>query len=117
MTLLSRLKLFEVASPLVGPAVTIIFPNDKMKMVTHCFVGARFFDAQGKPAVPGAGSIAIAVRTTNSFPAWEAVAGSPIDGTAAKTLNWAANSLAVRAIPTGLTVIAKWQIVVTANRH
>lgn len=116
-TALPRLALVEVRSERTPVSETILLKSDKIRFDTHCFLGVRFFDAQGQPVTPGAGSIAIAVQTLNSTPVWELPEVSNVDATAPVTVDWAANTFAVRGIPTGVTTAVTWEIVITLNRH
>ena len=83
----------------------------------HCFAGLQFFaDAQGSaPAIPGAGTVSIDILTLNTTPVFEDPPGNIINATALGTISWAANTLNVRATPTGITVATHYRLVVTCN--
>lgn len=83
----------------------------------HCFVGIKFFtDSSGETeAVPIAGTIDIAIRTINNNPRYEAPPISVIEAANPTTITWAANTLAVRATPTGIDVATHYRMLVTCN--
>ena len=105
-----------VESPVVPVGTTITMTNEDATQA-HCFANVKFFaDTNGQtPAIPGAGSVAIAVQVVNSQ-AFENPPSPTIDATAPATVNWAGNTSRVRATPTGITVATHYQLVVTSNK-
>lgn len=83
----------------------------------HCFIGAQFFSDSGgaAPATPGAGTVVITIKTVNTDPVFETIPTASIDATTPTSLSWAANTLAVKATPSGITTATHWRIVVTVN--
>lgn len=91
---------------------------DKIDAVkAHCFVGAQFFaDANGDaPATPGAGTVTIEILSINNDPVFESPPSDVIQAANPTTLDWAANTIRVKATPNGITVATHYRIVVTAN--
>lgn len=84
----------------------------------HCFVGIRFFDdAAGTiMATPTAGTVLVEVQTINSYPDFQDVISNEIDVTGQCTIDWGANTKAVRATPTGITGATHYQMFVTGNK-
>lgn len=83
----------------------------------HCFAGAQFFANAGgtTPATPGAGTIDVTIKTVNTDPVFETIPASVITAAVPTTVSWAANALAVKAVPSGVTTATHWRIVVTCN--
>ncbi len=87
---------------------------------THIFLGVRFFDAaDGAIVTPGAGTMTISVQTINTL-ALEAVWESPTTNTIAAatptTIDWAANTHAVKVAQASVTTATHWRVAITANR-
>ncbi len=99
----------EVVADTIELAVSEEFP--------HGFISLQFFaDALGAAfAIPGAGTVVISVDTVNNPDVAEAITGSPMDATAAVTLNFEGNALRINCIPTGLTTATHWRAVWTGN--
>lgn len=98
----------------VGDTITL----DNLNPVRpHCFAGLQFFaDASGEtPATPGAGTVQVNVRTINTTPNFEPTPVGTINAAAPETLSWAANTISVRATPTGITTATHYRLVVTCN--
>lgn len=121
--LLPRLNLTKLTSKYAAPGDTIKWSGLFEKgLPVHAFIGAQFRDAQNQFVTPTGGSIAIHVQTINSYPKWEILGtdlleDSTIDAQNAETLSWNGNVQGLMAEPTGLLGLAKWQIIVTCNRH
>jgi len=105
---------FQSAVTPVGNEVTI---NDLDITKPHCFAGVQFFsDADGTtPATPGAGTVALNIQTFNNAPIFESFEGNVIAGNNPLTMSWAANTLKVKATPSGITVATHYKLVVTCN--
>lgn len=107
-----------ILSDIVPVGVAIDLPGiDTSK--PHCFVGAQYFsDAEGDtPAVPDSGTIAIEVESLNTSPILEIIADNIIQAGMPMTKSWAANTLLVRATPSGITIATHYRIVVTCNEY
>ena len=104
-------------SDIVAVSVTIDLDGiDSVK--PHCFAGLQFFT--GVPgsftlATPGVGTVTITIQTINSVPVFEAIPSGVIDVTSYATVSWAANTVRVKAVPSGLTVATHYRLVVTCN--
>lgn len=109
---------FELIESAIVTVATTIDIDGLQANLPHCFVGAQFFDSidGDTPTTPGAGSVEVTVKTVNNEPNYEEVPGNTIDATAPDTVSWAANSKAVKLVPTGITTATHWRAVVTQNR-
>lgn len=109
----------KIVSDLTAVADSVVLTDQVPEHLTHCFVGVHQFDTNGDPAVAGAGSYAIQVQTQPNGQGlddqWEDVSGTPIDATAPVTLNFAAAVKAIRAVPTGITTVTHYQLVLTMH--
>ncbi len=83
----------------------------------HCFAGVKFFaDALGAiPAVPAKGSVTLQIQTLNNAPRYEDPPATTIQAAAPSTLTWAANTVQVKATPSGIDVATHYRLVVTCN--
>ena len=106
---------------LIESAIVIVATEIDLDQIdavkTHCFVGVQFFaDAQGEvSATPGAGTVTITVQTVNGLPVSEAIPNNVMNAAAPVTLDFAANTVRVNAVPSGVTVATHYRIVVTCN--
>ena len=107
-------QLVESSFAFIATSDTVQLENPISFNLPHCFVGIQQFDVNGDPVLAGAGSYAVTIRTLNSE-VFEAVPGSPIDGTAPMTLNFASNISTIRAVPTGITTVISYKLFLTAN--
>lgn len=109
-------QLFEKAESGLELVADTVEPTDPpvRESLTHCFVGIQQFDGAGAPILATAGTYAISIKTVNSE-VFEAVPGSPIDGTAPVTLNFAANVSGIRVVPTGVLTAVTYKVVLSAN--
>ena len=118
MTAVQKGQTFELhesdVTAIATPVTLAGLPTD----LPHCFVGVQFFDDAGGTSVvvPGAGTAAIEIVTINNTPVLEAINGSPMDATAAVTLNWDGNTLSVKVTLAAITVATHYKVVVTANK-
>ncbi len=82
----------------------------------HCFIGVQFFsDSDGLiPAVPTIGTVFIQVKTLNTQ-VFEDPPANIIEASAITTVSWAANTVSVRATPSGVDVATYYKVVVTCN--
>jgi len=97
------------------PADTIEI-SDLFNAFPHCFLSAQFFDGSGNQLLTGtSGTLAVSVATQNNG-VYESPTVASIDASAAETIDWAANTAAVRVVPTSLAGCATWRIVLTCNR-
>lgn len=82
----------------------------------HYFASVRFFsDANGTPTTPSGGTVVIVAKTHNNPDFYESITNGTIAATAPVTVSWAANTLDVKASPSGLTGATHMQLVVTSN--
>lgn len=87
---------------------------------TECYCGLQFFsDAAGtSPVTPSAGTAVVSVRTVNTHPEYEALAGGgSIDATAPTTQSWDGNTRTVRVVPSGISGANYYRAVVTCNEN
>ncbi len=85
----------------------------------HCFLGVAFYLADGTSvATPTGGTFAVAVRTSNSPETWDTPPVSSIDATAPVTIDFAANVIGIRLIPTGISggSVISYRVTMTRNR-
>ena len=97
----------------IGSDITLV-SLDQVK--PHCFAGVQFFSdsAGATPIVPSAGIVTIEIKTINTN-LFEPVLGGIIDVRSPTTVSWAANTKEIKAIPSGITVVAYYKLVVTYN--
>ena len=117
----------EIASePQVDGSGTIILDRATSKMAierfAHVFAAVKFYsDTAGTVQVAEAATstITITIQTTSgggvAAYGWESPANNVISGLAPHTVDWAANTLAVRAVASSIGA-ASWRLVVSANR-
>lgn len=105
----------HTASPVTAIGDTITLAEIET-VKTHCFAGVQFFsDAAGLvPAVPTTGQVAISIKTINSL-IFEPAPGGIIPANLPSTISWAANTMEVRVIPSGIDVATHYKLVVTCN--
>jgi len=106
----------DFISPIVAVGTPITITNvDTVK--PHCFAGVQFFtDSSGSTqAIPGAGTVVITIKTFNTDPVFEPTPAGTITGAAPVTISWAANTLDVKATPSGITVATHYRLIVTCN--
>lgn len=110
-------KTFSLAISDISPVGNVIDLPGIDASKPHCFLGVQFFaDASGSaPAVPTVGSVVIEVKTINTTPLFEPVPGGTINASAPTTISWAANTIRVRATPSGVDVATHYRLVVTCN--
>jgi len=115
-TVIENKRFTLIKSDIVAVGVTIDLDQIDTKH-PHCFAGLQFFaDDQGvAPATPGAGTITITIQAINSVPVFESIPSGVIDVMAYATVSWAANTVRVQAVPSGLTVATHYRLVVTCN--
>jgi len=107
-------EIVESAFAFIATSDTVQLENPVSFNLPHCFVGIQQFDVLGDPVLAGAGTYAISIRTLNSE-VFEPVPGSPIDGTAPMTLDFASNISTIRAVPTGITTVVSYKLFLSAN--
>lgn len=83
--------------------------------MTHCFLGVQILDVNGDPVLAGAGTFAITIMTANNNQ-YESPPDASIDGTAPDTIDWAANTVQIKVVPTGITVAISYRVVATFNK-
>lgn len=87
---------------------------------THIFLGVRFYNAaDGAIVTPGAGTMTISIQTINTLAleaVWEAPATATITAATPTTIDWAANTHAVKVAQTSVTTATHWRVAITANR-
>lgn len=98
----------------IGDAI-ILDGIDNVK--PHCFVGVQFFgDSLGATeAIPTMGTVDIKIQTLNTAPRYEDPPLPQILAVDPTTISWAANTLKVKATPTGIDVATHYRLVVTCN--
>ena len=82
----------------------------------HNFLGVQMFNSGGALVLASAGSFAVKVKTVNTMQ-FEDPPIATISGGAPVTLDWGANTVEVQVIPTGLTGVDTWKVIVTSNRN
>ena len=105
-----------IESEIVAVSVdTILDGIDTSK--PHCFVAAQFFgDAEGTTVVtPTAGLLVINIQTVNNTPVFEKIETVTITASSPVTLDWSANTKAVRALVAGIATATHYRLVVTCN--
>ena len=87
---------------------------------THIFLGVRFFDAaDGNIVTPGAGTMTISIQTINTLAleaVWESPTTATITAATPTTIDWAANTTAVKVAQASVTTATHWRVAITANR-
>lgn len=85
--------------------------------LAHCFVGVQFFaDADGEAtAVPGAGTVTVTVESINNPGLLEDVPDNVIGAPTPTTVSWAANTKAIRLVPSGITTATHYKAIFTGN--
>lgn len=104
----------HVESASATPADTVLL-DDLHYCFPHNFLGVQMFDAQGDRVVASAGEFQIQVKTLNTQ-VYEDVPEPAIDATAPTTVSWDGNTTGVRVVPSGVTDVASWKLVLTMNR-
>ena len=105
----------KLVSAIVAVADTIDMAGLDETM-PHCFAGIETFsNGTGTPAVAGAGTVAVTLKTSNCPEVFE----PPLDGSIAAptptTVGWDANTKAVKLVPTGITTATHWRATITQN--
>lgn len=111
-------KFFTLIESDITPIATIIDMEQIDTIRPHCFAGIQFFaDAEGTTqAIPTVGTVLIEVQTRNIVPVFESIQNGTLDLTQPlSTVSWAANTVRVRATPTGVDVATHYRLVVTCN--
>ncbi len=116
-TSVSDNKWFEIVTsfPALPGSDTIELENPVSFNLPHCFVCVQQFDGGGLPVLGGASSrYAISIRTlaANVF---EELPESPVRGNDPRSFNFAANFNAIRAVPTNVTGVTTFRLILTAN--
>lgn len=83
--------------------------------LTHCFIGVQMFNASGQQIVASSGFFTVTVRTLNTR-LEEQIPDNVIDATAPTTIGVAGNIERVRVVPTGVTDVHIYRVLVTCNR-
>lgn len=83
----------------------------------HCFVGVQFFgDSDGATeAIPTMGTVDIKIQSLNNAPRYEDPPLPQISAADPSTITWAANTMKVKATPTGIDIATHYRLVVTCN--
>ncbi len=108
-------KHFESDVEVVADTIIIDGLDPKLH---HNHIGVQFFsDAAGLvPAVPGAGSINVDLKTLNTQ-VFEPAPTTNIPGTGPITLDNDFPAIEYRGVPTGITTATHWKMVVTQTRN
>ena len=118
-TSVSDNKWFEIVTsfPALPGSDTIELEFPVSFNLPHCFVCVQQFGAGGDddPVLGGGSSrYAISVRTL-AAEVFEELPESPVRGNDPESLNFAANISAIRVVPTNVTGVTTFRLVLTAN--
>ncbi len=86
---------------------------------THIFLGVEFLDASDAVVTPGAGTMTISVQTINTLAleaVWESPTTATITAATPTTIDWAANTHAIKVAQASVTTATQWRVRITANR-
>lgn len=97
------------------PADTIQLEDLPTSGPTHVFLGVQMFDSGGLNVVASAGTFTVSVMTLNTKQ-WEAPFSATITGSAPLTIDFAANVVAIRVVPTGITGVTTYKAFVSFNK-
>lgn len=97
------------------PADSVELDIHRFAAFPHVFVGVVLYDGSGNVVVGGSGSFVIEFQTINTMQ-WEEPEGNPILATQPVTLDAAGNFARVRAVPSSLTGVVSWKLIVTGHR-
>ena len=105
---------FESAVTAVASTITIENINPSKP---HGQAGLEFYSDSGgtTPVIPTAGTVAIGVKTVNTPQVFEAVTGGTITASTPTTVNFSGSTIAVQAVPTGITGATHYRLTVTAH--